>query len=89
MLGYKFRRQYSVDRFVIDFYCVELKLAIEIDGGTHNTSDQKKKDVIRQKYLEAFHIKFVRIKDEELFSNSNKAFSKIENVIKSISKEIK
>ena len=89
LLGYKFRRQYSVDAYVIDFYCVELKLAIEIDGGTHNSPEQKKKDTIRQKYLEAFHIKFVRIKDEELLGNPNKAFSKIENAIKFISRDLK
>ena len=89
MLGYKFKRQYSVDHFVIDFYCPELKLAIEIDGGTHNTSEKKKKDIIRQKYLEGFNVNFVRIKDEELFGNSNNAFSKIENAIKSVSKEFK
>jgi very-short-patch-repair endonuclease len=87
MLDYKFRRQYSVDRFVIDFYCVELKLAIEIDGGTHNTPEQKKKDIGRQKYLEAFNIKFIRIKDDELFGNPNKAFNKIEKTIKLIAKE--
>jgi very-short-patch-repair endonuclease len=33
--GSKFRRQYSVGQFVIDFYCTELKLAIEIDGDSH------------------------------------------------------
>jgi len=86
MLGYKFKRQYSVDHFVIDFYCPELKLAVEIDGGTHNNPEQKKKDIGRQKYLEAFNIKFVRIKDEELFGNPNKAFNKIERAIKLIRK---
>ena len=35
MHGYKFRRQYSVDQYVIDFYCPELKLAIEVDGDSH------------------------------------------------------
>ena len=89
ILGYKFRRQYSVDHFVIDFYCSDLKLAIEIDGGSHINPEQQKKDISRQKYLEAFDIKFVRIKDEELFGNPNKAFSKIENAIKSISRVIK
>jgi len=34
--GYKFKRQYSIDHFVIDFYCAELKLAVEIDGASHN-----------------------------------------------------
>jgi len=33
--GYKFRRQYSIERFVIDFYCPQLKLAIEVDGDSH------------------------------------------------------
>ncbi len=37
MEGYKFRRQYSVEHFVIDFYCPELKLAVEIDGDSHYT----------------------------------------------------
>jgi very-short-patch-repair endonuclease len=35
--GYKFRRQYSVEYFMIDFYCPELKLAIEVDGDSHYT----------------------------------------------------
>jgi very-short-patch-repair endonuclease len=34
--GYKFRRQYSVGKFVIDFYCPRLKLAIEVDGKSHS-----------------------------------------------------
>lgn len=93
MSGYKFKRQpacpagrYSVDHFVIDFYCPELKLAVEIDGASHNGPDQQKKDFSRQKYLEAFNIKFVRIKDEELLGNPNKAFNKIEKAIKLLEK---
>ncbi len=70
-----------MDHFVIDFYCPELKLAVEIDGASHNEPDQQKKDISRQKYLESFNIKFVRIKDEELLGNPNKAFSKIEKAI--------
>jgi len=82
MSGYKFRRQYSVDHFVIDFYCPELRLAIEVDGESHNEPGQQKKDKCRQMYLESFNIKFVRIKDEELMGNPEKAFGKIENAIK-------
>ncbi len=33
--GLKFRRQYSINNYVVDFYCPELRLAIEIDGGVH------------------------------------------------------
>ena len=37
MLGYKFKRQYSVDKYIIDFYCPELKFAIEVDGISHHS----------------------------------------------------
>ena len=81
-LGYRFLRQYSVDHFVIDFYCPELKLAVEVDGESHNNPEQREYDIKRQKYLEEFKINFVRIKDEELLGNPNKEFMKIENAIK-------
>lgn len=75
-LGYRFLRQYSVDHFVIDFYCPELKLAIELDGDVHNQPGQKEYDKARQGYLEKFGIKFIRIKNEEFLSNPNKTFKK-------------
>jgi len=81
-LGYKFRRQYSVDHYIIDFYCPELKLAIELDGSIHDEPDQKENDAYRQEYLEKYGITFVRITNDELMGNSNMAFAKIEEVIK-------
>ena len=85
-LGYRFLRQYSVDHFVIDFYCPELKLAVEVDGASHNDPDRQKKDNSRQKYLESFNIIFVRIKDEDLIGNPNQAFMKVEDAIKLLKK---
>ena len=87
VLGYKFRRQYSIDQFVIDFYCPELKLAIELDGNVHEVSDQKEYDIERQKYLEEFGIQFIRIKNEEFLGNPNKAFGRIEKKIVSLIKK--
>ncbi len=84
MLGYKFKRQYSVDQYVLDFYCSEIRLAIELDGASHNSPEQKEYDNKRQSKLEAFGIKFVRISDDELFGNPNKAFEKIEKAIKNL-----
>ena len=89
MLGYKFKRQYSVDHFVIDFYCSELKLAVEVDGESHNNPEQRKYDIKSQKYLEKFNIKFVRIKDEDLLGNPNQAFMIIEDAIKLLEKNTK
>lgn len=82
MLGYKFRRQYSIDQYVIDFYCPMLKLAIESDGDVHDDPDQKKYDAERQEDIEKFGITFVRIINEELLGNPNKVFAKIEDAIK-------
>lgn len=80
----RFLRQYSIDNYVIDFYCSKLKLAVEIDGDVHNLQDQKEYDKNRQKYLESFAIKFIRIKNEELLGNPNKTFGRIENEIKKL-----
>jgi very-short-patch-repair endonuclease len=86
-LGYKFRRQYSVDHYVIDFYCPELKLAIELDGSVHDIPDQKEYDEYRQEYLERFGITFCRFTNDELMGNANTTFEIIEKAIKTISKE--
>lgn len=87
-LGVRFLRQYSVDHYVIDFYCPELKLAIELDGSVHDTPDQKEYDKYRQEYLEKFEITFCRITNDELMSNANMAFKKIEATIKLINKNL-
>lgn len=78
----RFLRQYSVDNYVIDFYCPKLKLAVEIDGDVHKEKIQKEYDLERQSYLESFGITFVRIENEELLGNPNMAFEKIEREIK-------
>lgn len=50
-LGFKFRRQHPIGRFITDFYCVEAKLAIEIDGDTHSAPDQAAYDAARTAWL--------------------------------------
>jgi len=80
--GIKFRRQYSVDKFIIDFYSPQLKLAIEIDGNIHDLPEQKLRDADRQNYIESFGITFLRIRNEEIFENINIVFMKIEEQIK-------
>ena len=50
-LNLKFRRQYLIEGYLVDFYCHELKLAVEIDGSVHGYEDQINKDVERQKII--------------------------------------
>lgn len=82
--GQKFRRQYSVDSYVIDFYCPSLKLAIEIDGEIHEKEDQKKYDAERQKHIEQFGIRFLRIKNEEVINDMDKVMKNVEDTISSL-----
>lgn len=76
--GIKFRRQFSIDQFIIDFYCPQLKLTIEIDGDVHEMDNVKDHDEMRQNYLEGFGIQFLRITNDEVFQNLDKVFKRIE-----------
>jgi len=61
ILGFKFRRQFGVGRYSLDFYCPELKLAIEMDGNSHFLSrDVVEYDRDRQNHIEALGISFLR-----------------------------
>jgi len=63
-LGYEFHRQVPIDEFIVDFYCHELSIAIEIDGYTHDYNVIY--DELRQKRLESLGIKVVRFTDEDV-----------------------
>lgn len=62
--GKKFRRQQIIDGYVVDFYCAQLNLAIEIDGEIH--AFKKEYDEERQKHLESQGIKFLRYGNEQV-----------------------
>jgi very-short-patch-repair endonuclease len=65
--GYKFLRQKSINRFILDFYCSKLLLAIEIDGGIHEK--RKNYDKGRDQILESMGIKTLRIGNQEVVDN--------------------
>jgi cyclase len=80
-LGYKFRRQHPIKIFVLDFYCHELRLAIEADGSIHLDRKIAAKDEERQKYLEEKGISFLRFTNEEIEKRLETVAEKIENHI--------
>lgn len=63
--GFKFRRQHAIERFIVDFYCPEASLIIEVDGPIHEYTAEK--DAIRQAFLEAQGHRVVRITNEAVF----------------------
>jgi len=79
-LGVKFTRQKPIDRFIADFYCSELSLAIEIDGGSHN--NKKDRDNSRDKYLHACGIKTLRISDKDVINDIEKVEKEIKLFLK-------
>ena len=67
LLEHRFRRQYSVGPYFIDFYCVQAKLAIELDGDSHFSPESKRYDAQRQGYIESFGIPIPRFTNVEIY----------------------
>lgn len=66
--GHKFRRQHPVPPYILDFFCEELLLAIELDGGGHSLEENKAHDERRTQFLSKQGIRVVRIKNFSLLS---------------------
>ncbi|MFO7657959.1 MAG: SusD/RagB family nutrient-binding outer membrane lipoprotein [Bacteroidales bacterium] len=78
--GRKFRRQHSIGNFVVDFYCPQEKIALELDGKDHFTDIGFERDLKRDAYIKSLNIKVIHIENQEVFKN-------IEEVLMNIAKE--
>ncbi|WP_412559447.1 endonuclease domain-containing protein [Winogradskyella sp. MIT101101] len=68
-IGVRFSRQIPIDNFIVDFYCKDLQLAIEVDGSIHFKEGQEEKDKLRQQKLESLGVKFIRFSDWDVRNN--------------------
>ncbi|MEP7235665.1 MAG: endonuclease domain-containing protein [Ignavibacteriota bacterium] len=75
--GYKFRRQQSLGPFIVDFYLPEYKLAVEVDGASHDDAEQKKYDDDRTQYLQCNGIELIRFTDGEVLYSVDLCVEKI------------
>jgi very-short-patch-repair endonuclease len=66
LLGLKFRRQQVLEGFVADFYCAELRLVLEIDGGAHASAEARSDDAERTRALEAAGHRVLRVDNDHL-----------------------
>jgi very-short-patch-repair endonuclease len=82
--GYEFHRQVPINEFIVDFYCHELRLAIEIDGNTHDYNFDN--DKRRQEILEGSGVIFIRFDDKDVKKHINDVLRSIEAVIIEIEK---
>ncbi|HET6527768.1 MAG TPA: DUF559 domain-containing protein [Balneolaceae bacterium] len=81
-LGYTFNRQKPLDEYIVDFYCKELKLVIEVDGDSHN--GKQAYDRRRQQKLESFGLKVIRFYDDEVMKNIDGVVWAIQNVMREL-----
>ena len=88
-LGYKFRRQHPINRFIIDFYCAEAKLCIEIDGSSHLDAEQEAYDKARTKILEELGYQVIRFTNNEVRYNIHVVVDEIVNAVENRIEELK
>ena len=81
-LGVQFSRQIPIDEYIVDFYCKDLQLAIEIDGESHWHEIAPEKDRIRQEGLETLGVRFLRFDDLDVKRNIGWVLDEILQYIK-------
>jgi very-short-patch-repair endonuclease len=80
-LGFRFNRQIPIDEYIVDSYCKDLQLAIEIDGAIHFEEGHQGKDLKRQKRLESLGVNVIRFSDLDVKNNLSWVLEEISNTI--------
>lgn len=75
--GLKFRRQYSIGRYILDFYCPKLRLGIELDGVGHTVGRQQEHDRFRTEWLASMYVHIIRFQNEEVLNDPEVVLRKI------------
>lgn len=73
----KFRRQHPISKYIVDFYCHEARLVIEVDGGIHFINDNPEYDQFRTRQLEEIGLKVIRFRNEEVLENISNVLAEI------------
>jgi type I restriction enzyme, R subunit len=87
VLDCKFRRQFALDCFILDFYCQDLKLVIELDGGIHSEPSQVAHDQNRDGYLLSLGCTILRFPNEDVLRNLKTVILKIADIIDTLTRK--
>jgi very-short-patch-repair endonuclease len=82
--GVKFRRQFPVDRYILDFYSPEVRLGIEADGSQHYEEKGKRRDELRTKKLSQVGVQILRFNDREILKNIEGVYQIIQEAIERV-----
>jgi|GEM_PF-145634 len=83
LMGKKFRRQHSFGDYIMDFYCPEEKLAVELDGAPHFTEEGKQADQERDAVLDSYGIQVLRFENKEVMENMHGVLGRIKEKLTS------
>ena len=75
--GLRFLRQHPIGPAIVDFYCHEKRLAVEVDGGIHENRDVRERDLARQELIEMYGVRFFRCTAQEVEQNLEKVLEGI------------
>jgi len=87
-LGVRIRRQHPVWKFIADFYCHEVRLVIEIDGGIHLRSENREYDISRDIILKEFQIEILRFTNDEVINKTDRVIEKIKGTIEILKQKL-
>jgi len=79
-LGVKFRRQHGIGDYIVDFYCAECALIIEIDGDSHFTQDAQEYDKVRDAFLQSRGFQVVRFTNQQIMNEMSSVLSELEKL---------
>ncbi|MDI6803222.1 MAG: endonuclease domain-containing protein, partial [Bacteroidota bacterium] len=82
ILGVRFRRQFSIGNYIVDFYSPQIKLAIEINGKSHDTETKREYDLNRDENIKQLGINIIRFRNHEVLDEIDNVVRKIEDAIK-------
>ncbi|HJS55095.1 MAG TPA: endonuclease domain-containing protein [Chitinophagaceae bacterium] len=80
-LGVRIRRQHPIWKFIADFYCHELRLVVEIDGGIHLHNENKEYDISRDEILRDFKLEILRFTNNEVINETDRVIEEIKRTI--------
>ncbi len=75
--GYKFRRQHGIGPYIVDFFCHELRLVIEVDGDSHFMDGAAEYDRVRQRWLENLNLRVVRFTNDDVLKNLDEVLNSL------------
>ena len=87
-VGVRIRRQHPIWKFIADFYCHEVRLVIEIDGGIHLRSENKEYDISREIILKDFQLEILRFTNDEVIKETNNVIEKIKSTIEKLKQKV-